>query len=79
MVKELEKKTTQGDFILEYMKKHGSISNIEAFDYGIARLAARIFDLRRKGYKILAEEVETETKNFGKTSYVRYSLEDENE
>jgi hypothetical protein len=27
----------------------------------------------------LAEEVETETKNFGKTSYVRYSLEDENE
>ena len=77
MVKEVEKGVTQADFVLDFMKKHGSISSMQAFDYGITRLAAVIFVLRKKGYKIDSQDVEVETKNFGKTTYVKYVLETE--
>jgi len=75
MVKEVEKGLTQADFVLDYMKKHGSMSSMEAFDYGITRLAARVHELRKKGYKIDSQNVEVQTKNFGKTTYVKYVLE----
>ena len=39
--------------ILDYLKRHGSITSVEAFQlFGITRLAARIKDLRDKGYLI---------------------------
>ena len=39
--------------ILDYLKRHGSITSVEAFQYfGITRLAARIKDLRDRGYLI---------------------------
>ena len=39
--------------ILDYLKRHGSITSVEAFQYfGITRLAARIKELRDKGYLI---------------------------
>ena len=41
---------TQCDLILMHMKKYGSITHMEAEnEYGIARLASRINDLRRMG------------------------------
>lgn len=41
---------TQCDLILMHMKKYGSITHMEAErEYGIARLASRINDLRRQG------------------------------
>ena len=40
----------QADLILMHMKKYGSITHLEAEkEYGIARLASRINDLRRQG------------------------------
>ena len=39
---------SQCDMVLDHLKNHGSISHREAEElYGIARLAARINDLRR--------------------------------
>ena len=45
--------TTQQDMVLDYMKKHGAISSLEAFnELCITRLSAVIWLLRRKGYDI---------------------------
>ena len=68
----IPEKTTQCKQILEYMRKHGSITPLEALEYcGSFRLSARIKDLRDAGHKIRTDH---ETKN-GKT-YARYFLEE---
>ena len=39
--------------ILEHLQTYGTITSMEAFErYGITRLAARISELREKGYDI---------------------------
>jgi|TARA_R110000824_G_scaffold140306_1_gene306120 hypothetical protein len=44
---------TQQDKILRFMRRHGSITALEAMqEFGIYRLAARIKDLRDKGWRI---------------------------
>jgi len=44
---------TQEDKILEHLKRHGSITSMEAFrKYNITRLSGRIYDLRMQGYQI---------------------------
>lgn len=44
---------SQNERILDYMDKHGSITQIEAMNkLGVMRLASRISDLRRLGYPI---------------------------
>lgn len=48
-------KPTQCDLILNYMKQFRSINPLQALqDIGCFRLAARISDLREKGYPIVA-------------------------
>jgi len=43
----------QRDQILAHLKKRGSITDMVAREkYGVHRLAARIFDLKKQGYKI---------------------------
>ena len=67
---------SQKEMILEYMQKHGSITQIEATrELGCTRLGARIWDLIHKdGYSIVAEMV-TEKNRFGKpVSFCRYRL-----
>ena len=61
--------------ILEYMKKHGSITPLEAVSkLGCLRLSARIADLRAQGVEIVSEMVSVKNR-FGKTCHVaRYSL-----
>ena len=47
--------TTQCKQILEALKQ-GPITSKEAADkYGVSRLAARIYNLRHKGYKIIKD------------------------
>jgi hypothetical protein len=46
-------KDTQCDKVLEYMRRFGSITQIDALrDIGCMRLASRISDLRHRGYAI---------------------------
>ena len=46
-------KSTQCEKVLDYMRRFGSITQIEALqDIGCMRLASRISDLRYQGYAI---------------------------
>ena len=67
---------TQKETILEHLKEHGNITDLVAYrKYAIRRLGARIWDLRREGYKITSKD--TVKKNrFGKqTRFSTYILE----
>lgn len=64
-------KATQCVDILAFMRKHGSITPLQALDeIGCMRLAARISDIKKAGYKIESRTVSRTTES-GKT--VRYS------
>lgn len=64
-------KITQCDIILQHMKTLGSISALEAVHYyNILRLASRIKDLKRKGYRIDTEM----RKGKNGSRYAEYSL-----
>lgn len=69
-------KVSQCERILAYLDEFGSITTLEAFrDLGIARLASRIHDLKRRGYVFERDFVES-TNRYGETvRYMRYSLD----
>lgn len=65
---------TQEEQVLEYMRKHGSMTSMDAFrTYQITRLAAVVFNMKRDGYDI---ETVYETSQYG-TRYGRYVLHEE--
>jgi len=68
-----EVKLTQCDMILAYMRKHGGITQGEAWDLGIARLASRINNLRNKGYAIKTVPVKKRVTRYGKIKVIRYA------
>lgn len=69
-------KTTQCDRILRHLKDYGVITSREAFnEYGIMRLAARINDLRRRGY-LIGRRMQTGKNRYNESvSYAEYYLE----
>lgn len=71
-------KKTQCEKILEYMRRYGSISTLDAMlDLSVMRLASRIHDLKCQGYKISSETV-TATNRFGEpVSFKIYKLIEE--
>lgn len=66
--------------ILNYMRDFGSITPKDAImDLGVYRLASRISNLKKRGYRI-SMELEKGTNRYGEgMRYARYRLEDENE
>jgi len=63
-------KKTQSDKILSYLQRGHHISPIQALNkFGCFRLAARIHDLRKKGYNIASE-----SRRFEYKTVVYYSL-----
>lgn len=72
-------KDTQSKQILEYMKKHGSITPLEALQHiGCLRLSGRIFDLRQEGYRIRTDMERVQTRDNGYAFVAVYRLESEN-
>ena len=68
-------KQTQCEKIVEYMRKHGSITQSQAYiDIGCWRLASRISDLKRQGYAIRREMITVKNRNGEKVPIARYSL-----
>lgn len=67
----INKKPSQTDLVLAWLRAYGTISTIEAFEYlKITRLSARIFDLKNMGFVFNAErKVSKEGKR-----YVEYSI-----
>ena len=73
---ETKEKMTQCDMVLRHLKDFGTITSIEAItDYGILRLASRVSDLKRRGYRIKSERG-AGVNHYGEaTHYSIYSLE----
>lgn len=67
---------TQNERVLQHLKTYGSITPLEAFDeYGILRLGARIFDLKKRGINISSEMVTVKNRFGDTTSCALYRLE----
>lgn len=64
---------TQCEMVLNHLQSKGSITPMEAEnEYGIMRLGARIYDLKKSGYNIITK-METVNNRFGKpTTFARY-------
>ena len=72
-------KITQCDRILRHLRDHGSISSLEAIsEYGILRLASRINDLKRRGYKFRSETRKGRNRYGEATRYKVYRLIEDN-
>ena len=65
---------TQNQRILEFIKAHGSITPMDAFEMGITRLAACVFEMRRRGIDIVTETVETVNRYGDKVRFARYRV-----
>jgi len=66
-------KTTQCDDLLLYLNTHGSIRPMNAlFELGIYRLAARIYDLEKKGHRIPRNMVTGIAKNGRRYAVMEY-------
>ena len=67
--------TTQCDRVVNYMRQHGSITQLEAYnELGVFRLASRINDLRRHGYNIVSKSEEVKNRSGEKCKISRYIL-----
>ena len=71
-------KSTQCEKVLDYMRRFGSITQIEALqDIGCMRLASRISDLRCQGYAI-GRRIKTGKNRYGDSvSFAEYYLEED--
>ena len=68
-------RTTQREKVLLYLNDCGSITPLDALrEFGIMRLAARIWELRKLGYNII-KTMEKRSNRYGEdVRYARYSL-----
>lgn len=70
-------KAKQTDRVLAYIQEYGSITQLEALNLGVFRLASRIGDLKRQGYPITGK-MEAVKNRYGEKCYVkRYSVREE--
>lgn len=67
-------KLTQCEKIVEYMNKHGSITQLDAYKLGCMRLPSRIHDLRKQGYAIDVKTERVKKADGGYAPIARYSL-----
>ena len=71
-------KQNQCSMVLGHLEKYGSITHLEAISqYGIARLAARISDLKRQDYDIVSEPATHKRRDGRVVHFSRYRLEGE--
>ena len=65
---------TRDEIVLDYLQTHIGMTSMDAYDLGITRLSAAIFNLRQEGYSILNVKRE-ETNRYGKkVRFVEYRL-----
>lgn len=71
---------SQNERILDYMREHGGITQMEALKkISVMRLASRISDLRRRGYHI-NDRFQTVTNKYGEKCQIKvYWLEGDND
>lgn len=70
----VEHKPNQNQRVLDYIRKHGSITQKQADTIAVRRLPSRIYDLRDMGYNIVSETVKVKNK-YGESCHVaRYKF-----
>ena len=68
---------TQNDKILRHLREIGPITPMDAMaQYGIMRLGARIYDLKRMGYNITASIITGKNRYGERTMWASYRLEE---
>ena len=68
-------KVSQCERIVDYMKRHGSITQLDAYiEIGCIRLPSRIHDLKKKGIAIRTETVRVKKRDGGFAPIAKYSL-----
>ena len=66
---------TQEQKVLRHLQELGSITSWEAImEYGITRLSAKIFNLRKQGYEIEKEYVTTKNRFGEYCTFAKYML-----
>ena len=66
---------THEEKVLRHLQEHGEITSWDAIvEYGITRLSARIFNLRKMGHVIGSETI-TKKKGDSTVHYTRYTME----
>ena len=72
------KPAKQTERVLNYMRLFGSITPLDALrDLSVMRLASRISDLRKQGYRIRKSTASSHNMYGEKVTYAKYSLEEE--
>ena len=68
-------KVTKTEKVLNHLQMYGSITSWEAIQlYGVTRLSAIIFNLRKKGYGIESIRYEFTDRYGDKGTYAKYQL-----
>lgn len=67
-------KTTQNNKILTFCRVNGSITQRQAFNLGIYRLASRVHDLRAAGYLIHTDYITVENKDGTTSRIAKYTI-----
>lgn len=61
--------------VFDYMTENGGITTLEAFnEVGVARLASRISDMKKKGVQIRKENISVRNRFGEKCTVCRYSI-----
>lgn len=69
---------TQHQAILKYMDDYGSITPMQAFsDLGITKLATRISEMKKMGYKFKTSIVRTSNRYGKPVNYCKYRRDEE--
>lgn len=72
-----DRKLKQTERILQYMKRNGAITPLDALrEIGCMRLASRISDLRHEGYQIRSDLVCVKNTAGEKVHFAQYRLEE---
>lgn len=71
----MEKKATQRDRVLQYIREHGFITSYKAYkDIGCTQLATRISELKARGFSFRKERVKTVNMYGDPTHFDKYML-----
>ena len=78
VVKNRRKEITQYDRVLQHLKVKNKITSWESImEYGVTRLSAVIYMLRKDGYNISSEFKSAKNRYGDMVSFVEYTLKDE--
>ena len=73
---ETHKRPKQTERVLDYMRRHGSITTLDAMlDLGVLRLASRISELKKAGIPIKRDWMKVTNRHGETCNVLRYSID----